>query len=323
MSTISNQYLENRFNTLLVETRQAIENPKTIFPNHLSFPKHLTTLRHRLRFILSELQENAIAQDREPLLVFKREYRIIDRDIKAILNSVRPPELELIHFNDWAMAGHPVYFNYPHRSYGRKFAPPVTIRIRADLSEDGHNYSGVGYLIAGAAYRGIHITQLGINIRNEKMVSRLNGIQGGGYFYIVNHDPEYDYNCFQQAVSNFSAELEKKTGLPFSEIAPTLLYEIDSTVEKHFKPVLEPKDGNLVIYSVAKGETRYTPNGTPVRGTTHAGIFRERAPNWNSPPGGVVESRFSHWMPVVAEHDIFFVPDFYGDEVRFYEFNIS
>ena len=91
-------------------------------------------------------------------------------------------------------------------------------------------------------------------------------------------------------------------GLSDKHLRKCQAYGISYIVHKYFEKIKTPQDGDLVVY-----------------GKKHAGIFRDSKPNWNSPRGGTVESKWSHFTsPDVFQHDVFLVPAAFGDVAKFY-----
>lgn len=132
--------------------------------------------------------------------------------------------------------------------------------------------------------------------------------QGGGFFLTLKElqDNEKHITGSQYALSTFGKQLEQISGLSMQEIqAQDWAYGIGSLIHQYFECTTRPEEGDLVVY----------PQGTS---TTHAGIYRNSQPNWNSPYGGTVESKWGISSSFVFQHDVFFVPDHYGDVVQFY-----
>ena len=82
-------------------------------------------------------------------------------------------------------------------------------------------------------------------------------------------------------------------------------YGMSYLINRYFDCIKMPEEGDLVIY----------PNAA---GSPHTGIYRKSKPNWNSPYGGTVESKWGGGSPFVFQHDVFFTPDHYGDIAQFY-----
>jgi len=185
--------------------------------------------------------------------------------------------------------------------------------LRKKISAMGNNQFSRGYKSIGEEYS--HGT--------TPFSSKPTRMQGGGFFLTVktidDDDQERFLNCFAYALGTFENRLEKLAEKSMVEIQKSVSQTIDHIVNRYFTNVVEPEEGDLVVYSVSPGKCLYTPDGTAVFGTTHAGVYRKSKPNWNSPSGGTIESKWG-WLltPHVFQHDVFFTPDFYGDQVKFY-----
>lgn len=223
-------------------------------------------------------------------------------------------------------------------TYGRQyetFMGSDDLRKTISWAGESQNSVGDGYKLIGDAY-----AYTPSRIRSERKFDRASHgdfilssyapqkhrqatLQGGGYFITVktyeNNDPQRYLNCFAYALGTFGETLENLAGIPMTEIQKSVDQEIDSVVRRYFVNVDTPIDGDLVVCSVDPGMTAYTTGGTPVTGTTHAGIYRNTQQNWHSPTGGTVESKWG-WLGnrYVFQHDVFFVPHFYGNRVKFY-----
>jgi hypothetical protein len=220
------------------------------------------------------------------------------------------------------MAGDQVYLNGVNgkRTYGRQYKQfGGSEDLRKKISKVGDEYMGKGYEDIGNQYNFTPLSKWDgrpFNTTASKM-------QGGGYFMTVKtydkNDPERYINCFAYALGTFGKALEKLAGKSLKEIQDSAEYSINHIVERYFENVEMPQDGDLVVYSIPFGTYLRTPSGVEVTGTTHAGIYRKTDRNWNSPPGGSVESKWG-WLgnPYVFQHDVFFAPDFFGDQVKFY-----
>ena len=199
------------------------------------------------------------------------------------------------------------------KTYGRKYKSfGGSDDLRKKISKEGSATFGKGYKDIGEEYSFPPFDP-----------TKRSSMPGGGYFVTIktyaDGDPQRNLNCFIYALGTFGSKLEKLAGKEMKEIQESVLATIDHVVEKYFNNVTEPEEGDLVIYSVSPGNCIFAPGGTQVSGTTHAGVYRKTKPNWNSPPGGSVESKWGFLMnPFVFQHDVFFTPDFYGDQVKFY-----
>ena len=148
-------------------------------------------------------------------------------------------------------------------------------------------------------------------------------LQGGGCFesWELKDKEQHMLNCFAYAIGTFGSALERIAEKSIKEIQTDVMYSIDECVEKYFTPVDYPLDGDLVVYSISGGRTLMSPHSKILKGTTHAGIFRENDCSALTYRGlaGMVESKWGHWAnPYVFRHDLFFIPYFYGDQAKFY-----
>jgi hypothetical protein len=161
--------------------------------------------------------------------------------------------------------------------------------------------------------------------RNIKDIDDLGYTRGGGFFLTVKDlavEGERDINCFGYALSTFGEKLVALSGKSSEELIKSAKnnHGMRAIVSDYFTCIAEfPKDGDLAIYQTTKcikspGFFTIAPGDI-----THAGIFRNSKPNWNSPSGGTIESKWG-WLsnPYVFQHDVFFTPEFYGDLVTFY-----
>lgn len=115
---------------------------------------------------------------------------------------------------------------------------------------------------------------------------------------LKNTDKERD-SCYQNALTHFSAGLEKISDLPFEEIkAQCEAYGILYIIDTYFESVREPCEGNLVLYSDEK-----TPH--------HCGIYTKNCH---------VESKWNRGATgkYVFEHELFFLPSVWGNKANFY-----
>ncbi len=202
-----------------------------------------------------------------------------------------------------------VLINGEKNSYSREYTPGITDKLRETITnvglkgweEIGNDYSYTPFsLYDGRAFS-----------------SQPSSSVGGGYFLSTACDSKRrSLNCFQYALSTFGEELEKVAGKTMSEI--NQMY-IEDVITSYFKKVIKRKDGDLAIYSIPKGHEIDMQRGQISKGTTHAGIYRNTRPNWNSPLGGTIESKWGFNSYNIFVHDVFFVPHFYGNIVKFYE----
>lgn len=146
----------------------------------------------------------------------------------------------------------------------------------------------------------------------------------GGYFktaesykYEEPGEPVADHrrflNCFQYALGTFGNKLEMIAGKSMEQIQDSVSESIDAAVKLYFEPISdEPEDGDLIIYENDSGNN------------VHAGIYRKTAPLERSAHGGTIVSKWGGWglgrppCTFVFQHDIFFVPEFYGNKAKFY-----
>ncbi|MEM1282303.1 MAG: hypothetical protein AAGG81_01975 [Chlamydiota bacterium] len=140
----------------------------------------------------------------------------------------------------------------------------------------------------------------------------LNGFIGGGFFLTLKEIDEVDkkISSLEYVIRTLKSNLSAITALTTQEIiSQATTYGVGYVTHYFFEPVDLPKNGDLVVY----------PNTVDSSHRTHCGIFRESKPNWNSPNGGTVESK---WLcessRYVFQHDIFFVHPEYGNIVNFF-----
>lgn len=187
--------------------------------------------------------------------------------------------------------------------------------LRNRISVIGNDLGGAGYKDIGDSYSYTPY------ISNRNPYS----MQGGGFFLTVKtyeeDDQERFLNCFAYAIGTFKNELEVLSKKSIEDLQKSVSYEIDHIVAEYFDNTNEPKDGDLAIYSVSGKEKVTTPSGILINpGTTHAGIYQTSQPNWNSPGGGTVRSKWGFIDNYyVFQHDLFFTPHFYGNQIRFFK----
>jgi hypothetical protein len=151
--------------------------------------------------------------------------------------------------------------------------------------------------------------------------TRPTSMPGGGFFLTLQElqGNEISLNCFAYALGTYGEHLEKIAGMEMMEIQKAVCTTIDGIVSKYFHCVQDlPQDGDLAIYQ--KTIVNHFLAGVTItfNETTHAGIYRDSKPNWNSPRGGTIESKWGWGNPYIFQHDIFFCPHSYGDIVKFY-----
>jgi len=218
------------------------------------------------------------------------------------------------------IAGNQTYLEEnQEKIYTRIYQPfEASDNLRRRISQAGHAKLGTGYKDIGEEYS-----------YTPRWHERnfLTDMQGGGFFKTVhtfeNTSQDRSLNCFAYALGTFGNKLENLAKEDMQTIQESVALTIDQSVKKYFTNVTTiPEDGDLAVYSIPPGEIMRTPGGLKVSGTTHAGIYRKSEPNWNSPKGGSIESKWG-WFgnPYVFQHDVFFVPDFYGNVVKFYRLN--
>lgn len=141
---------------------------------------------------------------------------------------------------------------------------------------------------------------------------KFTSMQGGGFFLTLKQLPREECGKlnFQYAIEQLKNELEKITNLSIEEICKQVgAYGIQFILDEYFENVEKVEDGDIAIYY----DSKY-PN-KPL----HAGIYRDSRPNWNSPRGGTIESLPRNYLqPYIFQHDMFFVPDEYGDLIKFF-----
>jgi hypothetical protein len=126
---------------------------------------------------------------------------------------------------------------------------------------------------------------------------------------------ENNTNCYGYALSTYGGDFEKLSGKTIQEIQNSVVEKIDDVVKQYFINVSTPQEGDLVIYSHPEDTVAQTPSGRWVEGTTHAGIYRKK--------DGIeyVESKWGWDLPYIFEHAPFFVPYYYGNNLKFYRIN--
>jgi len=231
------------------------------------------------------------------------------------------------------MAGNQVILpaNDKGYTYGRKYMPfwgSDNLRKRISIVGERSMAYGKNFKDIGDEYR----DGRGAEYYNDSnVINKLpssESLQGGRHFITVKNFNEEDkqrcLSCFAYALGTFGKKLEEIARKEIGEIQKSVSLTIDHVVEECFENVSEPQDGDLVVYSVSPGKVMRTPTGLPITGTTHAGIYRAPGSDGNSPRGGSIESKWG-WLAnsYVFQHDVFFTPDFYGDQVKFYRLKKS
>jgi hypothetical protein len=133
-------------------------------------------------------------------------------------------------------------------------------------------------------------------------------IPGGGFFLTVETLPEErcQISSHAYALNILRDQLQNLSGLPISQIQNQAdYYSMDYIVSQYFECIKLPEDGDLVVYY----------DGIKIM---HSGIHRKSEPNWNSPLGGTVESKWGLFSSFVFQHDVFFIPNVYGNTAKFY-----
>lgn len=236
-------------------------------------------------------------------------------------SSLEPTSLFEVQFEFLGtMAGDQIFLkgNNNKLTYARTYQSfGGSNHLRREISKIGDNMFGSGYKNIGDEYSYTPFW------RGTPFSSKPTSMQGGGFFLSIktfdDKDQDRFLNCFAYALGTFGNKLEQLVEKSMAEIQKSVSDRIDHFVNQYFTNVVEPEDGDLVVYSVSPGNVLHTPSGREVSGTTHAGVYRKSKPNWNSPSGGTVESKWG-WLanPYVFQHDVFFTPDFYGNQVKFY-----
>ncbi|HEY5260179.1 MAG TPA: hypothetical protein VIJ46_05975 [Rhabdochlamydiaceae bacterium] len=168
-----------------------------------------------------------------------------------------------------------------------------------------------------------------------------------GYFHTVKEyageDQRRYLTCYAYALGTFGAKLEEVAGKSMGEIQQFVKNGDIAPVLRHcFTNVTEPRDGDLVIYSIAPGKLYRDYRGNSHSGPMHAGIYRlipteteiyevfkkwrQRLgiidPNKKPPQLECIESKWGVWrIPYVFQHEVFFMSPMDGEEVTFYRLN--
>ena len=166
--------------------------------------------------------------------------------------------------------------------------------VRKEVAKAGETKCGwgEGYKFIGEDYSFTPLSK--IKHYGTKFSVRPSRMPGGGFFLTLQkfNEEERFINCFGYALGTFGENLEHLAQKNMSEIQNSVFESIDTAIGSWFDCITdEPKDGDLVIYQTRQRET--TPRGNIIDSgeNTHAGIYRNSEPNWNSPLGGAVESK--------------------------------
>lgn len=175
---------------------------------------------------------------------------------------------------------------------------------QVDASSDAEAFRTIG---EEYSYTPFNIRALTQELRNFGL--RPGRLSGGGFFLTIKklEGRSVYWDGFDYALSTFAHQFEQILGVSIDEIQQQCKgYSIDYIIHKYFECVITPEDGDLVVYE---------KNGKK----SHAGIYRSSQPNWNSPSGGTVESKWAYFdYPYIFEHDVFFLPDHLGAVAKFY-----
>lgn len=128
---------------------------------------------------------------------------------------------------------------------------------------------------------------------------------GGGYFQTLEELSQIEayLGADSYALKFFGKKLEELSGKKLSRLQDKCTQlGIDSILLPYFKPVNVPRDGDLVVYR--GGEL------------PHAGVYRTSKPNWHSPEGGTVTSKWSRGH--TSQTDVFFISSDVGDVAQFF-----
>jgi hypothetical protein len=148
-----------------------------------------------------------------------------------------------------------------------------------------------------------------------------------GYFRTIkqyDHSDQREFlSCYAYALGTFGARLEELVGKKMEEIQASVQENnIDSIVKRYFKNVTEPRDGDLVVYSIAPGKAYRDYRGNYHSGTMHAGIYRVIEATEKSPQCECIESKWGVWRnPYVFQHEVFFMSPADGEEVKIFSLN--
>lgn len=146
----------------------------------------------------------------------------------------------------------------------------------------------------------------------------------GGFFRVVKTyeegDQERYLTCYAYALGTFGKKLEDAVGTTMKQIQMAVSEgNIDPIVSKYFTNVTEPKDGDLVIYSLAPGQIYESSSGGRHTGSMHGGVYRVLKPTEHSPQSECIESKWGVWsIRYVFQHEVFFASTYDGSQVRFY-----
>ena len=174
-------------------------------------------------------------------------------------------------------------------------------QLRNVLAAEGNRHGPDGFIKKGEGYSGP------ATIRDV----------GGGFFKTFVLPPEQEeMNAFSYALSKTDRRWEDLSQAANSS-------NMQAIVDQFFTPVRSfPQDGDLAIYKTT--DLVKTASGIEIgpNQIVHAGVFRNSVPNWRSPQGGTIESKWSMIAnPYAFEHDFFYLPDYYGNRVFFFRSN--
>ena len=218
--------------------------------------------------------------------------------------SEKPKHYEVI-------GGKPVYhqseINCGQETYARLYEKPEDEKILNDINllKDQLRYDGNQCKSYGEKY----------SYDDRPPLKKRYSFSGGGFFLTVKKlegdniylmSGEYALTAFKEQIENIGLSMERVLGEYKN-------YGTSYIVNKYFECTKEPKEGDLVVYQNGDGD-----------GYIHSGIYRKIKPSsdigWNSTDFGTVESKWGtiNRNPYVFQHDIFFIPNSYGNLAVFY-----
>ncbi|MDF2576875.1 MAG: hypothetical protein K0S74_359 [Chlamydiales bacterium] len=290
--------------------------------NFFNYFEGLTNETEKFQLIQNILlQPNSIDQRTKLVALDKLQHLACSKELRLQCNSLINSYIEInkniIKSTKFeflgSIAGDQIYWDggHEHYVYARRFdhlSVAQTLRKSLNCRGDGfvdpfedpyreimmeHQSDPEKWKALGEAYSGTHTF-----------------LQGGGFFKTVaklkEEDSLFSLDNIQYALFITGKLAENNLKITTRELLGQYNgYDIDYIITQYFVPVLDQtREGDLVLYS-----------GT----TKHAGIYRNSEPNWNSPPGGTVESKWGFKSsPYIFQHDVFFVPNRYGDRAEFY-----
>lgn len=201
--------------------------------------------------------------------------------------------------------------SYMGSTYARVCRPIVKRTLKSILNFDVARRTPMGaieyFKETGEDYSYIP-SRIAKLLQEERNFGFLPGRLPGGGFFLTTKKLEGEaiyWDSFEYALSTFGSRLENLASIPMSEIqAQYKAYGIDYIIYQYFNCVTLPEDGDLVVYEKKHEKI-------------HSGIYHASKPNWNSPLGGTVESKWKPWPnPYIFQHDLFFLPE--GDVALFY-----